>query len=143
MRSTELNGILGIEQLRRLDENNVARTENLKRFIAVLDPEVFQTDFEVEGSSNYAFTLILKQPNLNMRDRIEKALKNAGIEFRRGLSGGGNQLRQPYLKAIKDLPAPEELEVVDHIHYFSWYIGNYPDLDKSKIKDLGKILKNV
>jgi CDP-6-deoxy-D-xylo-4-hexulose-3-dehydrase len=98
MRSTELNGLLGLEQLQRLDQNNIARTRNLEHFLSLLDPEIFQTDFKVEGSSNYAFTLVLKRPDMLIRDKVELLLKGAGIEFRRGLSGGGNQLRQPYLR---------------------------------------------
>ena len=31
---------------------------------------------------------------------FEKEMLNANIEFRRGNAGGGNQLRQPYLKNI-------------------------------------------
>ena len=32
MRSTELNAVIGINQLKRLDENNKKRTENFKYF---------------------------------------------------------------------------------------------------------------
>ena len=143
MRSTELNAILGLEQLKRLDDNNSARARNLKLFISVLDPKIFQTDFEIDGSSNYAFTLVLKNPDFEMRDRVEKTLAAAGIEFRRGLSGGGNQLRQPYLRNVQGMPKPERLKVADHIHHFAWYIGNYPDLHESRIFDLGQILTNL
>lgn len=143
MRSTELNGILGIEQLDRLDQNNQVRTKNLKIFLSVLNPEVFETDFALEGSSNYAFTLVLRKPDLEKRDKVENALRAADIEFRRGLSGGGNQLRQPYLRGIIDLPKPEALEVADHMHHYAWYIGNYPDLDESKIYALGEILEGI
>jgi CDP-6-deoxy-D-xylo-4-hexulose-3-dehydrase len=143
MRSTELNAILGLEQLSRLDENNSARTRNLELFLSVLDPNVFQTDFEVAGSSNYAFTLVLKKPDFVLRNKVELTLMAEGIEFRRGLSGGGNQLRQPYLKNLTGLPKPETLEVADHIHHFSWYIGNYPDLDQAKIIHLGQILSKI
>lgn len=143
MRSTELNAILGLEQLARLDENNLARTRNLNLFLSVLNAHVFQTDFEVTGSSNYAFTLVLNESDFTVRDKVERTLMAAGIEFRRGLSGGGNQLRQPYLKNLSGFPKPESLEVVDHIHHFSWYIGNYPDLDQSKIVHLGHILSKI
>ena len=27
------------------------------------------------------------------------------------------------------IPLPESLPEVDHVHNFSWYIGNYPDLN--------------
>ena len=143
MRSTELNAILGLEQLKRLDENNSARTRNLKLFISVLDSKMFQTNFEIDGSSNYAFTLVLRKPDFDRRNKVEKTLTDSGIEFRRGLSGGGNQLRQPYLRNMQGLPKPETLKVADHIHHFAWYIGNYPDLQESRIFELGKILTNL
>ena len=143
MRTTELNGLLGLEQLSRLDENNRTRTRNLQHFLSLLDPEIFQTDFKVIGSSNYAFTLILRKPDMARREKVEKVLLEAGIEFRRGLSGGGNQLRQPYLKRVLNLPTPESMPTTDHIHHYAWYIGNYPELDRERIEWLGSILKSV
>ena len=53
---------------------------------------IFKTDFKTEGSSNYAFTLVLRNKDFELRDKIEKTLREHNIEFRRGLSGGGNQL---------------------------------------------------
>jgi len=143
MRSTEINAVLGLEQLQRLDENNRKRTANLKKFLSVLDPIVFKTNFKIEGSSNYAFTLVLQHPDFEKRDKVESCLKKAGIEFRRGLSGGGNQLRQPYLKDQKNLPLPEALPNADYVHHFGWYIGNYPDLEFEEIDRLGKLLKEI
>ena len=143
MRSTELNGLLGLEQLKRLDENNLKRTENFKKFLSVLDPKLFKTSFKVEGSSNYAFTLVLNQADMKTRDKVEELLKSEGIEFRRGLSGGGNQLRQPYLKNLPGFPAPESMPVTDHIHHYSWYIGNYPELGHDQIDWLGSLLKTI
>ena len=143
MRSTEINAILGLEQLPRLDQNNLKRTRNLELFLSLLNSEIFQTDFDLDGSSNYALTLVLKYPDFKKRDKVEHTLKAAGIEFRRGLSGGGNQLRQPYLKRMADLPKPESMKVTDHIHHFAWYIGNYPTLEVSKIRHLGKILREI
>jgi CDP-6-deoxy-D-xylo-4-hexulose-3-dehydrase len=143
MRSTELNGLLGLEQLKRLDRNNLIRTKNLEHFLSLLDPEIFQTDFKVMGSSNYAFTLVLKEPDMIRREKVERVLREAGIEFRRGLSGGGNQLRQPYLKENFEIPNPESMPITDHIHHFAWYIGNYPELQIDKIEWLGAVLKAI
>jgi CDP-6-deoxy-D-xylo-4-hexulose-3-dehydrase len=143
MRTTELNGLLGLEQLPRLDENNKKRTANLEKFLSVLNPKVFKTDFKSKGSSNYALTLVLREPDFRLRDAIEKLLTESGIEFRRGLAGGGNQLRQPYLRKRVGFPAPESLPETDHVHHFGWYIGNYPDLDHSKIEWLGKLLGSI
>jgi CDP-6-deoxy-D-xylo-4-hexulose-3-dehydrase len=143
MRPSEINGLLGLEQLPRLDLNNKLRAQNLERFLSVLNPKIFKTDFKVHGNSNYALTLVLNDPNLATRDKVENILKDAGIEFRRGLSGGGNQLRQPYLKGKKGVPQPSYLPHTDHIHHYAWYIGNYPDLEGEKIDALGSILKNI
>ena len=143
MRSTELNALLGLEQLQRLDQNNLARTKNLKKFLSILDPEIFQTKFKIEGSSNYAFTLVLREPDMKVRDKVELTLSKAGIEFRRGLSGGGNQLRQPYLRSQGGIPSPETMPITDHVHHFAWYIGNYPELELEKILWLGKVLEGI
>ena len=32
---------------------------------------------------------------------------------------------------------------VDHIHFFGYYIGNYPSLNKDKIKKICKILNGI
>ena len=60
VRSTEINALIGRSQLKRLDENNMRRSVNLRLFLDNLDPKKYQTDFETAGSCNYAFTLILQ-----------------------------------------------------------------------------------
>ena len=143
MRPTELNGLLGISQLNRLDTNNKKRAENLDCFLDNLNSETFRTNFLREGNSNYAFTLVLKEPSYYLRDRVEFQLKSNGVEFRRGLSGGGNQLRQPYLKNIPGLPTPESLKETEHVHNFAWYIGNYPSINQSDIVWLTDLLNSI
>ena len=143
MRPNELNAILGLNQIKRLDKNNIIRTRNFIRFLDSLDPKIFRTNLKVEGSSNYAFTLILQNPNFTLRDEVENLLNEIGVEFRRGLSGGGNQLRQPYLENIAKKFSLKDFPHTEHIHNFSWYIGNYPDLDINKIDKLGVALHQL
>lgn len=140
VRNTELGAVLGRSQLPRLDANVVKRKENLDLFLSLLDPNKYQTDFYTEGASPYALIVVLKNKDFDMAERVEKALRDAGVEHRRGLSGGGNQLRQPYLADFRDPEYRKQFPVAEHIHFFSWYVGNYPDLDKEKIGDLCKIL---
>ncbi len=144
-RSTEINAVMGRSQLKRLDANNRRRTENFKLFLSLLDPELYWTDFEIEGSVNYAFNLMMKQPNEALRDRLMAVMDENGIEHRRGSAGGGNQLRQPYLKGIAPNKAdiPRLFPVIDHIHFFGFYIGNYPTLDEARIRWLCGILNSV
>ena len=40
----------------------------------------------------------MNKPDFKLRKILENTLRKKGIEFRRGNAGGGNQLRQPYLK---------------------------------------------
>src|SRR5207344_195582 len=100
LRSTEINAVIGRSQIKRLNENNRLRSENLSLFLENLDPTKYQTDFATAGSCNYAFTLVLKRPDSTLCDNVMKTLRRHGVEFRRGTSGGGNQLRQPYLRKL-------------------------------------------
>jgi CDP-6-deoxy-D-xylo-4-hexulose-3-dehydrase len=143
VRPTEINAVLGRTQLKRLDANNALRRDNLKIFLDNLDPAKFQTDFATEGSCNYAFTLILREPDEEFRDRIEATLRAAGVEFRRGTAGGGNQLRQPYVKQNIGIFDWHKFPVVDHVHFYGYYIGNYPDLEPAKIRQLCALLNSV
>jgi CDP-6-deoxy-D-xylo-4-hexulose-3-dehydrase len=142
IRSTEINAIMGRTQLKRLDESVLQRTENLKVFLDNLDGNTYQTDFAVEGSSNYAFTLILKEADDRLRDRIMATLREHGIEFRRGTSGGGNQLRQPYLRRLLG-DEYRKYPVTDHVHFYGFYIGNYPTLERDKILRLCELLNGL
>lgn len=140
-RSTELNAVIGLSQIKKLDSNNKRRVNNFKYFMERLDSNKYITDLEIEGQCNYAFIVILKEPSFELRDKVEKTLNENGIEFRRGLSGGGNQIRQPYFKKNYSFNY-DEFKNVDHVHYFGWYIGNYPTLEQEKIDKLLNILNN-
>tara|TARA_R110001583_G_scaffold33877_5_gene114131 strand:- start:621 stop:1793 length:1173 start_codon:yes stop_codon:yes gene_type:complete len=140
-RSSEINAVIGLNQLPKLDDNNKVRTKNFDHFIEKLDSEKYITDLNTEGQCNYAFIVILKEASFEKRDLIEKTLRKNKIEFRRGLSGGGNQLRQPYFKS-KNID-PTEFPNTEHVSDFSWYIGNYPSLEIEKIDHLIEILNNI
>lgn len=142
VRSTEVNALLGRSQLARLDANNRRRSENLRCFLRGLDPQKYQTDFATEGSCNYAFTLVLRRPDVALRDRVAAALRERRIEFRRGTSGGGNQLRQPYLRKLLGETC-QDYPFVEHVHFFGFYIGNYPDLEPERIAGLCELLNSL
>jgi CDP-6-deoxy-D-xylo-4-hexulose-3-dehydrase len=143
VRNTELGAVIGINQLKRLDENNDKRKKNFKLFLDNLDPSRYRIDFNLNGSCNYAFNLVLKEADSELRDKIEENMQKANVEFRRGSSGGGNQMRQPYLKGIVKEKEWEKYPEVEHIHFFGYYIGNYPDLEEEKILSLCELLNNV
>ena len=142
-RNTEIGAAIGINQLKSLDSNNLKRTKNFEYFIEHLDNTKYWTNFDLTGCSNYAFPIILKTNNLNKRNNFEKVMMKNNIEFRRGNAGGGNQLRQPYLKEfIKNINF-KKFKNVEKIHFFGYYIGNYPSLKIKKIKQIVQILNQI
>lgn len=143
VRGTEVGGVLGRSQLKRLDQNNIKRKRNFEIFLNNLDSEKYRTDLNLEGSCNYAFNLVIKKPDPEFRDRLEQTMRKAGIEFRRGGSGGGNQLRQPYLKGVVPDNECENYPEIEHVHFYGYYIGNYPDLDEQKILLLCDLLNKA
>ncbi len=143
IRGTELGGVLGRAQLKRLDENNLRRCHNLALFLDLLDSEKYRTDYELRGNSNYAFPLILKDADFAFRGRLEGAMTSANVEFRRGNAGGGNQLRQPYLKEFVSEGCWDNYPQVEHIHHFGYYLGNFPSLPERKIRDLCQFLNSI
>jgi CDP-6-deoxy-D-xylo-4-hexulose-3-dehydrase len=143
MRNTDLGGILGLSQLPKLDENVKLRNRNHERFLSKLNFKKFFTEFKMLGSSNYAFNLILNDKDQDFVNRIMSRMTEEGIEFRRGSAGGGNQTRQPYLKNI----VPENYHLnfpnTEHIHFYGFYIGNFPSMQLDEVDFITKTLNEA
>jgi len=148
MRSTEINAVLGIEQMNRIDLNVEKRRHNFKIWLDNLDIFKFYTEFDVEGNSNFALPLIMKPlyvDRFNINDDFSgvlDVLNLSGVEYRLGTAGGGNQALQPYLTKYEHR-IEGELTNVNYIHSNSLYIGNHTDLTDEQIIDLCKLLNDV
>jgi CDP-6-deoxy-D-xylo-4-hexulose-3-dehydrase len=142
-RNNEIGACIGINQLKKLNSNNQKRSINFNYFLKNLDEKKYWKNYNTIGSSNYAFPIILRTFNLKKRDHFEFILKKKGIEFRRGNAGGGNQLRQPYLKEYTKNIRLEKFPNVEKVHFFGYYIGNYPNLSKVKINLIVNILNKI
>ena len=143
LRNNEIGAVLGLSQLKSLNKNNIKRVKNFKIFLKNLDSSKYRIDFDLKGNSNYAFPLILKKRSFRNRSQLENTMKKNNIEFRRGNAGGGNQLRQPYLKKFFTNENLKNFNEVEHIHFFGYYIGNYPSLSSKKIIKICSILNSV
>ena len=120
------------------------RTRNLLHFLDNIDSKKFQTDFEIEGSSNYAFNLVQLEADDALAKRLMSAMDRHEIEYRRGSAGGGNQLRQPYLRPyVSDPKAYRNYPATDHIHFYGYYIGNFPDLGLEDVDFISDVLNNA
>ncbi len=147
VRSTEINAVLGIEQLKKINKNIIKRNNNFKYFLERLDGNKFFKNFDLNGQSNYAFIIIFskKYQNMNFRKKFEKTLNENRIEFRRGTSGGGNQMRQPYVRNTYKFKENDfkKFSNTEIVHHYGYYIGNFPELSKSKINKLTNVLNNL
>lgn len=148
VRSTEINAVLGIEQMNRIDSNVDKRRHNFKVWLDNLDKYKFYTEFDVEGNSNFALPLIMKrgyEDRFNINDDfsgVRDILDLSGVEYRLGTAGGGNQALQPYLKKY-EYRIEGDLTNVNYVHSNSLYIGNHTDLNDEQIINLCKRLNNV
>ena len=70
-------------------------------------------------------------------------MHDSGVEFRRGSAGGGNQTRQPYLKNILPDGHYREFPETEHIHFYGFYMGNFPDLGDDEVDELCSIVNKV
>ena len=135
IRSTELNAVLGLNQLERLDFNIQKRQENLDIWVNCLDPTKYRVFYQRNGNSNFSLPLIVHDSDVELFQRVVTFLEEEKVEYRIGTAGGGNQARQPYLKKCNYRIA-EELTNADYVHDFGLYIGNHPELDVEQIANL-------
>lgn len=143
LRNNELGAIMGMNQLKRLDANIQNRNDNHTYFLSKLNGDLYRTDFNLEGASNYAFNLVLKEADEDRVQRLMTLMDENDIEYRRGSAGGGNQTRQPYLRPIVGEKAYKDFPEIEHIHWYGFYLGNYPDLALSEIDELVSILNRL
>ena len=139
MRSSEINAVLGLTQLPRLDYAIKKRKENLKIWLENLNPSIYFTDFDCSGNSSFALPLIWKG---DIKDKICKILEDEKVEYRLGTAGGGNQARQPYLENY-EFKTVGNLNTSNLIHGYGLYIGNHTELTNIQITNLCKKLNEV
>ena len=138
-RNNEIGAILGLNQLRKLNQNIIKRNFNMNFFLKNINKSKYYCEFKTLGMSNYAFPIILNKKSLRIRNKFESYLRKNSIEFRRGNAGGGNQMRQPYLRNLVSFNK-NKFRNTEHLHHFGYYIGNYPQLKLKKLKKLVNIL---
>ncbi len=142
MRSTEINAVIGLSQIGRLDSAIDKRVKNLSVWLNSLDSKYFHIDFEVEGNSNFSLPLILKEADSDAFSKICRVIEEEGVEYRKGTAGGGNQANQPYLENFSH-KIVGNLDNVEHIHHFGLYVGNHTELRDEDISGLAEKINTV
>ena len=144
MRNMELNAVLGLEQMKRLDDNIQKRVNNFRIWNENLDDSRFYVAYKEEGNSNFALPLVLNAKDDDLFERVCLLLNECRVEYRVGTAGGGNQSRQPYLLEGKyPYRINGILDNADHIHAYGLYIGNHTDLQGEQVKNLCRRLNDV
>tara|TARA_Y100000389_G_scaffold107845_1_gene104891 strand:+ start:5547 stop:6683 length:1137 start_codon:yes stop_codon:yes gene_type:complete len=135
-RSTELNAVLGLEQLKRLNNTIDIRNDNYKGFVNIIHkyPDKFEQVYYDKNDSNYAFPIICKTPDLLKKLKI--LLKENDIEYRPIVSG--NLLKHPFLAKWKK-PMPN----ADILNDRGLYIGNNQFVNTVNIKKLDALVESI
>lgn len=140
VRPTELQGALGIPQLKKLESFISTRRKNARVF-----QELFQGDSrfilqkENGKSSWFAFTMIV-DPELNInRSTVLEKLKSAGIEYR--MITGGNILEHDVVRHFDYICSRSTYAKIAHNRGF--FLGNHPVDMRENIEYLYKTLKEI
>jgi CDP-6-deoxy-D-xylo-4-hexulose-3-dehydrase len=135
-RNTEINAVLGLSQIKRLDSNNQTRINNFNRFLKIISKhERLSSEFKTEGISPYC--MIFRCDSKALRQSLESYLRNNGVETRPLC--GGNLLNQPFLKNYQlDIPWDSNIEKLDTNGFF---IGNNHMITEENFSTLEYLLE--
>jgi len=136
-RNTEINAVLGISQLKRLDENNKQRLHNFNKFVGLISKyDKISADIDTRGISPYC--MIFKCETEDLRRKLEKHLQDNGVETRPLCSG--NLLNQPFLQEYEfDIPWQSNVQQLDTNGFF---IGNNHLITDEEFVSLEQLLDN-
>lgn len=133
LRPMEINGFLGIEQMKYADAICRKREENFQRYQKSIgeNPNVLKLDVShMDFVSNFAFPVICRDEE-TFNDLVAKLQPIAEIRP----IVGGNMVEQPFLQDNR-----WQCKNAHRIHKCGFYIPNNPDLTKEEIETLCSII---
>jgi CDP-6-deoxy-D-xylo-4-hexulose-3-dehydrase len=138
VRPTEINGFLGIEQLKYWDFIVKTRQDNFLRMNDVIksNPDMIALRYEhMELVSSFAIPVILKDSA--KYEQYIKKFESSQVEIRPMIAG--SMARQPFYR--KYIGNPGSQPNAEFIHKNSFYFGNNPELTEDELKTLCQLLK--
>lgn len=137
-RNTEMAAVMGLRQLKRLDEYINIRQRNHEVFSAVMrnhTDKFYPVEHDLKNSS-FCFPLIAREKET--KKMLTTQLKNNSIEYRPIV--GGNLLRQPYLiRRGVEAKTPN----ADILHENGVYVGNNQFVTIKDIELLDEVLRSL
>ena len=138
VRPVEMSGAIGIEQLKKLPTFLKHRRENAKLFKELFEnhPD-FITQKEIDSSSWFGFSLIIKPSSkLQRKDLLEILAKN-GVEYRP--INAGDFTQNPVIKYF-DYEIFRELKNAKYLDTHGFFVGNHQFSIKEHIENLHKLI---
>jgi CDP-6-deoxy-D-xylo-4-hexulose-3-dehydrase len=138
VRPIEMSGAIGNKQLKKLPNFLKKRRENAKLFVDLFkNHDDFLIQKEVDKSSWFGFSLIIKPGSRLIRKDIINILEKNKIEYRPIVTG--NFARNEVLKYF-NYEIHKKLTNANHLHDNGFFVGNSHENLLSNIKLLKKIL---
>ena len=135
VRNTELQAVLGIQQLKKIDKYIKIRNRNYKLFLDECKKyKNYLITIEKSGISSFVLPFFFKSKE--QKKHFQEIIKESGIEYRPLISG--NLLRQPFLK---NYYKNNQFINSEFIHENAFYIGNNQFVNKNRLKKLFKLMK--
>lgn len=138
-RNTELAAVLGLSQLKRLDQFIKIRRSNYFKFLGVVYSS--KSFYRIErslGNSCFCFPFICKTKEI--KQKLIKLFDKYSIEYRPVV--GGNLLKQPYMVNYS-VDSPSEVLNVDILHENGVYIGNSQFVSDKELEIIKKIIGEI
>lgn len=123
VRPIEMEGALGIEQLKKIPNLIAGRRANARSFRErFADISSVRLQKETGESSWFGFSMVLEGALAGRRSDLVEAFTKAGIESRPIVAG--NFTRNPVMAHL-DAIVPDELPSADRIHEDGLFVGNH------------------
>jgi len=138
VRPVEMSGAIGIEQLKKLPSFLNQRRKNARVFVELFkDHKDFMIQKDIDNSSWFGFSLIIKSTSKLKRKDVIKKLQDNKIDCRPIVTG--NFTRNDVMKFF-DYEIHEELTNADYLHDNGFFIGNSQVCLEEEIKYLAEVL---
>lgn len=136
LRPTDIQAVLGLSQLKRLDEGVESRRRNFVKYQTIMSkyPDQFSVP-EHEGNSSFCFPFVCNSETV--RNELKQKLEEAEIETRPFLVG--NILRQPYMENYGSYKH-DNFANAENMHTKAFYIGNHQFLTDEHFNKLSEVL---
>ena len=139
VRSVEMSGAIGIEQLKKLPQFLAQRRENAQYFQSLFkDHPELMIQQEIGSSSWFGFSFIIKPDSTWQRAKIVQKLRENDIDCRPIVAG--NFARNEVMKYF-DYEIHDNLKNADYLHEHGLFIGNSQSILNKELEYLHRVIK--